>query len=78
MTVHRVYASGQLDLDQFASVLGRLLELVDEPKSAGVEERFRPAISGHGRLAFPSPRSDQCVSGGSYPMNRQLGWGGVR
>ena len=45
MTVHRVYTSGQLDLDQFASVLGRLLELVDEPKSAGVDERSRPAVS---------------------------------
>ena len=45
MTVHRVYAPGQLDLDQFASVLQRLLALVDESKSAGEEERFRPGVS---------------------------------
>jgi hypothetical protein len=45
MTVHRVYDATQLDLDQFASVLGRLLALVDKPKSAGVDERSRPAVS---------------------------------
>jgi hypothetical protein len=44
MTVHRVYDPTELDLDQFASVLGRLLGLVDEPKSAGGDERSRSGV----------------------------------